>query len=160
MPASRAYSSSSGGAACPGVTQGQPRGSTPGVREWFQGDLSEKIFLWRTDIRHHTSHIRHWTDRRDSGNSDVDFLTATEDGHIATGHCWGLSSESQKGIENCQIWRNPEYLEISLGKLWLPLAILCVSCLKFKKRFLQIFLNRSIWPICLFLYQTCYDFPL
>ena len=29
----RALASSSGGAACPGGTWGQPRGSTPGVRE-------------------------------------------------------------------------------------------------------------------------------
>ena len=65
MPASRAYSSSSGGAACPGATRGHPRRSTPGVRGWFQGDLSEKTFLWRTSDRH-------WTDRRDSGNSEVD----------------------------------------------------------------------------------------
>ena len=57
MPASRAYSSSSGGAAWPGANQGQPRGLTPRVRVWFQGDLSEKncyesqwsniIFKWR-----------------------------------------------------------------------------------------------------------------
>ena len=47
MPALRAHSSSSGGAACLGHTRGQPRGSTPGVREWFSGDLSEKKFLWR-----------------------------------------------------------------------------------------------------------------
>ena len=33
---------SSGGAACPGTTRGQPRGSTSGVRERFQGDLSKK----------------------------------------------------------------------------------------------------------------------
>jgi len=32
MPASQAYSSSSGGAACPGATWGQTRGSIPGVR--------------------------------------------------------------------------------------------------------------------------------
>ena len=40
----RALASSSGGAACPGGTRGQPRGPTPGVRGWFQGDLSEKNF--------------------------------------------------------------------------------------------------------------------
>ena len=28
----RAFASSSGGAACPGATRGQPQGSTPGVR--------------------------------------------------------------------------------------------------------------------------------
>ena len=44
----RALPSSSGGAAWPGGTRGQPRGSTPGVRGWFQGDLSKKKFLWRT----------------------------------------------------------------------------------------------------------------
>ena len=43
----RALASSSGGAACPGATRGQPWGSTPGVRGWFQGDLSEKKNLWR-----------------------------------------------------------------------------------------------------------------
>ena len=40
----RALASSSGGAACPGGTRGQPRGSTPGVRGGFQGDLSKKKF--------------------------------------------------------------------------------------------------------------------
>ena len=47
----RALASSSGGAACPVGTRGQPRGSTPGVRERFQGDLSEKKFCdgHRTD---------------------------------------------------------------------------------------------------------------
>ncbi len=45
----RALASSSRGAAFPGGTRGQPRGWTPGVRGWFQGDLSEKKILWRTD---------------------------------------------------------------------------------------------------------------
>ena len=58
----RAFASSSGGAACPGATRGQPQGSTPGVRGWFQGDLSEKKFLWRTDGR---------TDARTDGQTDV-----------------------------------------------------------------------------------------
>ena len=44
MPDSLAYSSSSGGDACPEATQGQPWGSTLGVRDWFKGDLSEKKF--------------------------------------------------------------------------------------------------------------------
>ena len=69
MPASRAYSSSSGGAACHGGTWGQPQGSTPGVRGWFKGDLSEKNFLWRTNNRHRT-------DRCDSRNSYVDMYSA------------------------------------------------------------------------------------
>ena len=41
----RALASSSGGAACTGATRGQPRGSTPGVRGWFQGNLSKKKFV-------------------------------------------------------------------------------------------------------------------
>ena len=41
--------SSSGGAACPGASWGQPQGSTPGVRGWFQGDLSAKKIV--TDER-------------------------------------------------------------------------------------------------------------
>ena len=64
----RAFASSSGGAACPGATRGQPQGSTPGVRGWFQGDLSEKKILWRTDVRTDA-----WTDRRDGGNSYLDY---------------------------------------------------------------------------------------
>ena len=52
----RALAISSGGAVCPGGTRGQPRGSTPGVRGSFQGDLSEKKFCdgrkmdGRTDV--------------------------------------------------------------------------------------------------------------
>ena len=34
---------------------------------WFQGDLSEKIFLWRTDTQ-----TDRWTDRRAGRNSDLD----------------------------------------------------------------------------------------
>ena len=63
----RALASFSGGAACPGGTRGQHRGSTPGVRGWFQGDLSEKKILWRTDER-----TDGWTDRRAGRNSDLD----------------------------------------------------------------------------------------
>ena len=37
-----ALASSFGGVACLGATRGQPGGSTPGVRGWFQEDLSEK----------------------------------------------------------------------------------------------------------------------
>ena len=58
----RALASSSGGAACPRATWGQPWGSTPGVRGWFQGDLSEKKILWHTDAR---------TDARTEGRTDV-----------------------------------------------------------------------------------------
>ena len=47
----RALASSSGGAVCPGATWGQPRGSTPVVRRWFQGDLSKKIFVTETGNR-------------------------------------------------------------------------------------------------------------
>ena len=64
----RALASSSGGAACPGATRGQPRGSTPGVRGWFQGDLSEKKILWRKP----NEQTDRWTHRRDSQNSYVD----------------------------------------------------------------------------------------
>ena len=76
MPASRAYSSSSRGAACPGGPRGQPRCSPPGVWGWFQGDLSEKKIC---DGRTHTGHR---TDRRDSPNSYVDlvFLLNAEPG--------------------------------------------------------------------------------
>ena len=62
----RSLASSSGGAACPGATRGQPQGSTPGFRGGFQGDLSEKknfVMHARTD--------EGWTDRHDSRNSDV-----------------------------------------------------------------------------------------
>ena len=62
----RALASSSGRAACPGATRGQPRGSTPRVRGWFQGDLSEKknfVTNARTNGR---------TDRLESRNSDLD----------------------------------------------------------------------------------------
>ena len=71
MPVSQAYSSSSGGAACPGATWGQTWGSTPGVRGRFQGNLSEKKIVTegRTD---------EWThgrmDRRDGQNSYLDFV--------------------------------------------------------------------------------------
>ena len=58
----RALASSSGGAAWPGGTRDQPRGSTPGVRGWFQGDLSKKKILWRTDARTHA---------RTDGRTDV-----------------------------------------------------------------------------------------
>ena len=74
MPASRAHSSSSGGAACPGSTRGQPRGSTPGVKGWFQGDLSGKNFLWRIPNTEHRTPNTGWTHRRDSWNSYVDLF--------------------------------------------------------------------------------------
>ena len=71
----RAFASSSGGAACPGGrgagVRGQPQGSTPGVRGWFQGDLSEKKILWRTNgLTDELTHGR--TDRLDGKNSDLD----------------------------------------------------------------------------------------
>ena len=61
----RAHASSSGGAACPGGTWGQPQGSTKRVGGWFQGDLSEKKNLWRTKYEG-------WTHRREGGNSGLD----------------------------------------------------------------------------------------
>ena len=67
MPASRAYSSSSGRAASQGHTRGQPRWSTPGVRGWFWGDLIEKKIC---DTGHRRPTI--WTDRCVSRNSYVD----------------------------------------------------------------------------------------
>ena len=69
----RALASSSGGAACPGGTRGQPQGSTPGVRGWFQGDWSEKkkICDGRTDERTN-GRTDTWTDRRVGWNSDLD----------------------------------------------------------------------------------------
>ena len=33
------------------ISRGQPWGSTPGVKGWFQSDLSKKKILWRTDGR-------------------------------------------------------------------------------------------------------------
>ena len=62
----RALASSSGGAACPGATRGQPPGSTPEVRGRFQGYLREKkIFVTagrRPDGRRMPD--AGWTDRR------------------------------------------------------------------------------------------------
>ena len=61
-----ALSSSSGGAWYPGHTRGQPRGSTLGVRGWFQGDLSEKKIC-----DEHTNGSA-WTDRHRGWNSYLD----------------------------------------------------------------------------------------
>ena len=41
----------------------QPRGSTPGVREWFQGVLSEK--------KNYVTHERRTKDERTDGQTDV-----------------------------------------------------------------------------------------
>ena len=91
----RALASSSGGAACPGATHGQPRGSTLGVRGWFLGDLSEKNFVTdeRTDGR---------TDRNDGRNSYLDkWLPA---GHrLAARHCW-----SDQGL-SCQFFQEKKF---------------------------------------------------
>ena len=60
----RVLANSSGGSAGPEATQGQPRGSTPGVRGCFQGDLSKKKIC--------DGHTDGQTDRRAYRNSDVD----------------------------------------------------------------------------------------
>ena len=73
MSASRAYSSSYGGAVGPGTTLGQPRGSTPGVRGRFQGDLREKKNFVTMDGRTDEG----WTDRREGGNSGLDCRVGT-----------------------------------------------------------------------------------
>ena len=64
MPASRAYSSYSGGAACHGATRGQPRGQGVIPRRFKR----KKIFVTHTEHRTPNG----WTHRREGGNSDVD----------------------------------------------------------------------------------------
>ena len=68
IPASRAYSSSSGGATCPGATRGQPQGSTPRSQGVILGRFKRKKFFVMD------GHTHKWTDRCASRNSDVDVL--------------------------------------------------------------------------------------
>ena len=67
----RALASSSGGAACPGGTRGQPRGSTPGVDPGSQGVIPRRVKRKKIFVTH-ARRTHGWTDRRVGRNSDVD----------------------------------------------------------------------------------------
>ena len=68
MPASRAYSSSSGEAACPRATRGQSRG-----RPRESGGDSKAIYAKKNFVTDEgRTKDEGWTDRRVGRNSDVD----------------------------------------------------------------------------------------